>query len=67
MTAPNGKQPERKLPVRGDAIVVPVEFEDAIKAALQTPPPPKTSKKRRAGTRRRKVPADASDTATEPP
>jgi hypothetical protein len=48
----SGEQP-RKLPERGDALNVPLPFDAAIKAALETKPPPlknesKTKKKRRA-------------------
>ena len=41
MTKPHGKPPKRKLPERGDRLNVPLPFEDAVKAALETKPPPK--------------------------
>jgi hypothetical protein len=42
-------KPTRKLPERRDALVVPLPFEDAIKAAVETRPPPKapTAKKKK--------------------
>jgi hypothetical protein len=42
-------KPKRKLPERGDALSVPLPFDAAIRAALETKPPPETrgSKKRR--------------------
>jgi hypothetical protein len=47
MTAvPSGKPP-RKLPVRADALNLPVPFDAAIKAALETKPPPEQPKKRK--------------------
>jgi hypothetical protein len=36
---PSGEKP-KKLPERADALNVPLDFEDAIKAALDTKPPP---------------------------
>jgi hypothetical protein len=51
VTEEKSGKPPRKLPERGDAIKVPVPFDDAIKAALETKPPPKkqvsTQKRRR--------------------
>jgi hypothetical protein len=41
-----GKLP-RKLPERGDALNVPLPFDTAVKAALETRPPPNEPKKRR--------------------
>jgi hypothetical protein len=45
---PSGK-PKRKLPERADALNVPLPFDAAIKAALETGPPPtdKPKKKRK--------------------
>jgi hypothetical protein len=42
----SGKQP-RKLPERADALSVPLPFDDAIKAALETKPPAATTKKQK--------------------
>ena len=47
---PSGKKP-RKPPERGDALSVPIPFDAAIKAALETKPPPET--KKRTGRRRK--------------
>jgi hypothetical protein len=44
--APSGKPP-RKLPERADALNVPLPFDDAIKAALETKPPPEIPKRRK--------------------
>ena len=46
MREKSGKQP-RKLPERGDALKIDLEFEDAIKAALETPSPKTAPRKRR--------------------
>jgi hypothetical protein len=43
---PSGKPP-RKLPERADALNVPLPFDDAIKAALETKPPPTKPKRKR--------------------
>lgn len=43
---PSGKKP-RKPPERGDALVVPLPFDAAIKAALETKPPPESHKRPR--------------------
>jgi hypothetical protein len=43
---PSGKKP-RKPPERGDALVVPLPFDAAIKAALETRPPPESPRKPR--------------------
>jgi hypothetical protein len=40
-------KPPRKLPERADSLNVPLDFDDAIKAALETePPPPKPKPKK---------------------
>lgn len=49
MTETPGR-PNRKLPVRADALKVPVQFEAAIKAVLETKPPPIEPKKKRSKT-----------------
>jgi hypothetical protein len=43
---PSGKQP-KKLPERDDALHVPVPFDAAVKAALETKPPPRENPKPR--------------------
>jgi hypothetical protein len=40
-------EPPRKLPERGDALNVPLPFDAAVKAALETEPPPAKPKKKR--------------------
>ena len=45
-------KPKRKLPERGDALSVPLPFDAAIKAALETKPPPvKPKRKKKAKSR----------------
>jgi hypothetical protein len=48
VTETSGKQP-RKLPERADALKVPLDLDQALKAALETPPPtdPKPKRRRR--------------------
>jgi hypothetical protein len=46
LTEQSGK-PQRKPPQRGDALNVPLPFEAAIKAALETKPPPVKAKKKK--------------------
>ena len=49
MTDEQSGKPKRKLPERADALSVPLPFDAAIKAALETKPPAKagTTKRRR--------------------
>jgi hypothetical protein len=43
---PNGKQ-QRKLPERADSLNVPLPFDVAVRAALETRPPPKSETSRK--------------------
>jgi hypothetical protein len=54
----SGKKP-RKPPERADALSVPLPFDAAIKAALETEPPPEKKKSRMP----RKGASDPADTA----
>ena len=43
---PNGKPP-RKLPERADSLNVPLPFDAALRAALETKPPPEKPARKR--------------------
>lgn len=53
MTVENSGKPKRKLPEREDALSVPLDFDAAIKAALETRPPPYLKTKERPKRKKR--------------
>jgi hypothetical protein len=55
---PSGKKP-RKPPERDDALRVPLDFDDAVRAALETKPPPE-KKKRKGRPKRTSGPSDTA-------
>jgi hypothetical protein len=57
----SGKKP-RKPPEREDALRVPLDFDDAVKAALETRPPPDLKAKKKPKGRRSKA-SDSPGTA----